>query len=103
MLFNSLHFALFFLVVFAIYYSPLLKTKQVWFLIAASLVFYAWGQPGWLFLLLFSIAINSFASWQIMKSDDQKFKIFCAATCISLNVILLACFKYAALTISVIG
>jgi alginate O-acetyltransferase complex protein AlgI len=103
MLFNSLDFALFFLVVFAIYYSPLLKTKQVWFLIAASLVFYSWGQPGWLFLLFLSIVINSFASWQIMRSDDQKFKVFCAAICIALNLLLLACFKYAALAVSVIS
>lgn len=102
MLFNSLEFALFFLAVFALYYSPPFKTKQAWFLIAASLIFYAWGQPGWLFLLLFSIALNSFASWQIMKSNDQKFKVFCAAICITLNVILLACFKYAALTLAVV-
>ncbi|CAN5458690.1 N/A [soil metagenome] len=103
MLFNSLNFALFFLVAFGLYYSPLFKTKQPWFLIAASLIFYAWGQPEWLLLLLFSIAINSFASWQILKSDDQKFKVFCAAAGITLNVILLACFKYAALTLTIVG
>ncbi|MBS1952665.1 MAG: MBOAT family protein [Cyanobacteria bacterium SZAS-4] len=103
MLFNSLEFAFFFLVVFALYYSPVFKTKQAWFLVAASLVFYAWGQPGWLFLLLLSIGINSLASWQIMKSDDQKFKVWCASICITLNVILLACFKYAALSFSVLS
>ncbi len=103
MLFNSLDFAFFFLAVFALYYSPLFKTKQVWFLVGASLIFYGWGQPEWLFLLLFSICINSFASWQILKSDDQKFKVFCSAACITLNVILLASFKYAALTLSMLG
>ncbi len=100
MLFNSLNFALFFVVVFALYYSPLFRTKQVWFLVAASLVFYAWGQPAWLLLLLFSISINSFASWQILKSDNQKLKILCSTVCIILNVFLLAAFKYAALTVT---
>lgn len=103
MLFNSPDFALFFMAVFALYYTPLLKTRQVWFLIVSSLVFYAWGQPAWLFLLIFSISINSLASWQILRSSDRKFKVLCATLCVVLNVVLLACFKYAALTISVVS
>jgi len=103
MLFNSIEFAVFSVVVCLLYYSPIFRNRQVWFLVAASLVFYSWGQPKWLLLLIFSIGINSVASWQIMSRTGRAAKITWSAACIIINVVLLASFKYAALAASLLA
>ena len=61
MLFPSEEFIFVFLpVVFAVYYLFLRKTVEAKniFLLAASLFFYAWGEPDHLFLLILVIILN---------------------------------------------
>src|ERR1700722_16345476 len=103
MLFNSIEFALFCVAVFLLYYSPIFRSRQVWLLVAASLIFYSWGQPQWLLLLIFSIGINSIASWQIMTRSARSTKIAWATAGIIVNVLMLTCFKYATLAASVLA
>ena len=59
MVFSSLYFLYLFLaVVFWAYYTrKSLKQKNI-VLIVASLIFYAWGEPVWVILLLFSAYLN---------------------------------------------
>jgi alginate O-acetyltransferase complex protein AlgI len=59
MLFSSITFLILFLpVVLLVYYCcPVIKIKN-YFLLLASLVFYAWGEPKFVLIMLLSIAIN---------------------------------------------
>ena len=67
MLFPSEVFLFVFLpLVLAVYYISLRKTKELKniFLLAASLFFYAWGEPVYVFLMIAAILIN----WQIGRA-----------------------------------
>ncbi len=55
MTFTSLQFVAFAVVVFGIYYLPMLEDFQVHLLVLASLFFYGSGQPGLLPLLVFAV------------------------------------------------
>jgi alginate O-acetyltransferase complex protein AlgI len=93
MLFNSFAFLVFFLCTFTLYYIPVFRKIQVILLIGASLVFYGWGLPQLLWLLIFSIAINSFTSFAIAKSS-ARIRIFWATAGVIFNLLLLISFKY---------
>ena len=58
MLFSSITFLFMFLpIVLAVYYLVPYKVKNIVLLIA-SLFFYAWGEPVYLFLMLYIILFN---------------------------------------------
>lgn len=97
MLFNSFEFLLFFLIVFTLYYSPLLRGKQVVLLILASFIFYSSGAAMLTLLLLGSICVNSITSFLVFKAENRKTKISLAVAGVVCNVLLLAIFKYAGL------
>jgi alginate O-acetyltransferase complex protein AlgI len=89
MSFTSWQFGLFAVVVFGLYYLPALKSLQVYVLVAASLVFYGYGQPELLPLLAVAVlgtylflilALRSRATWLPVG--------------IAFNLALLAFFKY---------
>ena len=61
-------------------------------LLFASLLFYAWGEPLYVLLMLFSIAINWFFGITLAKST--KYKQVLLTICIILNLGLLGYFKY---------
>jgi len=96
MVFSSLFFLFFFLPLNLIFYyfAPTLKAKNIVMLVF-SLIFYAWGEPVYLFLLLGM----SFADWLIalyigkqnIKSAKAKFGL--VLMCI-VNLGLLSIFKY---------
>lgn len=96
MLFSSLVFIFIFLpIVFIVSRFLNIKWQNV-FLLLASLVFYAWGEPIYVFLMLFSILINYIAGLVI---DSFKYnlvlkKIFLAFFII-IDVLILGYFKYA--------
>jgi|GEM_PF-5924928 len=61
MVFSSSVFLLLFLpIVIAIYYNPVVKARAFRnaFLLFASLLFYAWGEPIWVFIMLAAITAN---------------------------------------------
>ncbi|MBQ5565056.1 MAG: MBOAT family protein, partial [Clostridia bacterium] len=61
MVFSSLFFLYVFMaVVFLAYYLRKDVKYRNFVLIIASLVFYAWGEPVWVFMLIFSAAMNWF-------------------------------------------
>lgn len=81
--------------VFLIYKLLPIKAKN-YLLIVASLLFYAWGEPVYIILMLVSVVMNYFFARVIGASLDKKTaaKIW-LALCVVLNIGLLFVFKYA--------
>ena len=75
---------------FVYHIVPGLKAKNI-ILIVASLVFYSFGQPEYLFLLLVSVFINYAAGWAL---TGAKYRKGILAVAVLLNVGLLSVFKY---------
>ncbi len=97
MIFSSITFIGFFLpVVLLIYHClPKLNAKNFW-LFFASLFFYAWGEPLYIFLMLASICINYFSGLAIAKAafvDKGRAKTFLGIA-VAVNVAVLFVFKY---------
>ena len=95
MLFNSIEFALFFPIVFLLYWGLKKEVKiQNLFLLAASYFFYAWWDWRFLSLVILCSVTNYVAGLLMMKSHKPKIQklILCVGCCISLGV--LAIFKY---------
>ena len=97
MLFNSPEFILFFVLVFAGYYSRPLHRFQVEWLVAASCVFYAWTNPALLILLALSVAFNAVASYLIANRDSHLYKLRFVLVGVGVNLLILGFFKYAGL------
>ena len=98
MVFSSLIFLYLFLPVCLLCYglSPSLRIKNA-VLILFSLVFYAWGEPFYIFLLLGSVMVNYLLGLGIGKARDiEKPKLATAFFTVSLifNIGLLGVFKY---------
>lgn len=93
MVFSSTVFLfLFFPTLLLIYYNPFFKNRvfRNMILFLYSLLFYAWGEPVFVFLMLFSI----FVTWILgLAIEKHKQKILVGAGIIY-NVILLFVFKY---------
>lgn len=62
-------------------------------LLLASLVFYAWGEPVYIFLLLFSVAMNYVFGRLLGRENAQNRKLILALG-VALNIGLLGFFKY---------
>jgi D-alanyl-lipoteichoic acid acyltransferase DltB (MBOAT superfamily) len=75
-----------------IYYNPIFKGRKFRniFLLLASLAFYAWGEPLFVFLMIFSIFITWFLG---IKIESKKSKIVLTVG-ITYHVIVLFIFKY---------
>lgn len=92
MLFNSLQFILFFLIVTPVYY--LLPHKFRWFhLLASSCVFYMAFVPVYILILFGTIIIDYFAGILIAKTDGKKRKYYLIISLIA-NIGVLFVFKY---------
>ena len=72
MVFNSLYFLLVFLpVALLLYYVTPKKLKNI-LLVLISFVFYAWGEPQYLLVLLFSIIFNYLTGLELQELKRQK-------------------------------
>ena len=98
MLFSSPIFLFSFLpITLLVYYIFLLKTKRVknYFLLLMSLIFYAWGEPKFIIMLIVSIVINWFFGILIDKSRENKKKSrLIIALMLLANLSILIVFKY---------
>lgn len=102
MLFTSDRFAILVLITFALFYTPVLRRAQTVILIAASLVFYLVNsyeanQVGYVFLLIASIAINSYTSYGAFFSETLRQARIWATFGVIANLLILGSFKYAGL------
>ncbi len=92
MLFNSLQFVLFFIIVTTLYFS--FKHKYRWILLLiSSCYFYMAFVPVYILILLFTALIDYFAGIAIEKSDGSRKKFFLAIT-LAANIGVLGFFKY---------
>ena len=95
MVFSSVLFLFYFLPVFFIIYSLLPhKFRNIWALIA-SLLFYAWGAPIFVFVVSSVIISDFFIVNKIHSSDNHKQRRRLLAVSVIMKVGLLAYFKYA--------
>lgn len=95
MVFSSLTFLFAFLpLVLIAYYAVPLKAKNVIIMIS-GIVFYAWGEPLYVFAMLISTAIDYCAGLIINKYDDRpKIRLACLLVSLIMNLGLLGTFKY---------
>ncbi len=102
MVFSSLEFLCVFLpIVFILYCIVRNKKARNAILIIASLVFYAYGEPIYILLMLASIVVNYLLALGISKSEDHKKAILAIA--VIANIGALAVFKYAGLIVGTIA
>ena len=96
MLFSSPIFLFLFLpVVLAVHaLLPGTRAKNVWLLLM-SLIFYAWGEVLFIFLLLASTGMNYFLGLWVDRSEDLGRRKLAAGVAVAANLGLLAFFKYA--------
>lgn len=94
MVFSSSLFLLYFLPVFLLlYYISPNKIKN-YVALLASVVFYAWGAPTFIFIVLGSI-IADFYAVKLMHTSEGRTKKYLVAFSIALNIGMLLYFKYA--------
>ena len=100
MLFTSFSFFVLFVITFFIYYLPFTFFKkagsQLLILIIASLIFYGYEEPSLLFLLAFSGTINVFTSYYVTYGSIKN-RLLIATTGVTINLLILAFFKYSPL------
>ncbi len=104
MLFNSITFLFLFLpVVLAVYYIVPFKLKNIVLLIA-SLLFYAWGEPVYVLLLILSTLFNYFCGLDIKAREKEprraRLSVIFALTG---NLLILGFFKYYAFLIETVN
>ena len=95
MVFSSSIFLFWFLPIFLAVYFLVDRRYKNPVALLASLIFYGFGSPKFLFVLLLSITIDFFFVRQIDKSQEEKRRKLFLVLSVILNIGLLAYFKYA--------
>ena len=97
MVFSSLTFLYFFLPLSIVFYFVFKNVRvQNFILLLFSFIFYAWGEPVWIILLLFSGLLDYFNGLLIDKFRENKtIRLAALLNSILINLGLLATFKYA--------
>ena len=95
MLFSSIPFLFYFLpAVLMLYFLVPAKLKNA-VLLVFSLVFYAWGEPKYVFLMIATICLFYFCGIAIGRAGTKKGKKFWLTVSVVTSLALLAVFKYA--------
>lgn len=94
MLFNSPQFVLLVIVTALIYYARPFAKAQVTILTLSSFVFYAYGQPLLLLLLVISALINGVVSYRVLNERAETERRRWATIGVVANLTVLAFFKY---------
>ena len=94
MIFSSFTFLLLFMPCVLLLYRVLPAGVRMPFFLAASLLFYGWGNPAWLLLIFFSMVLN-WGGVLLMTRGGKKPSKAALAGMIVLNLLPLLWFKYA--------
>ncbi|MEN0048283.1 MAG: MBOAT family O-acyltransferase [Bacteroidota bacterium] len=96
MLFHSLEFAVFFAIVFAVYWFVLNKNLKLQnlFLLIASCVFYGWWDWRFLSLIFVSIFVDYFVGLKIHEQEDKRRRKYWLWVSLAVNLGMLGFFKY---------
>ena len=104
MIFSSIPFLFFFFPLFILLYFSLPFKYKNYILLLFSLIFYAWGEPIYILLMIFSSIVDFINGKNIEKyKDDNKKKKIYLIISIIINISLLGFFKYADFFIKVIN
>ena len=89
MVFSSLIFLVIFLpITLLVYYIAPTKLRNLWLLIV-SLIFYSWGEPVYILLMLFSILLNYVCGLLISGYEDETHRKIFLIVAVVINVGLL--------------
>ena len=91
MVFSDLFFLFAFLPAFALSY--LLARRANWVLVVFSLLFYAWGEPVYVLLMLASVGVNYVAGLIIDRGEGRQRKAALVVG-VGIDILILAVFKY---------
>lgn len=96
MLFNSITYFFFFVIVFSLYWSALRKDFrwQNLFLFIASYCFYGWWDVRFLILIFISSSVDFFLGRAIFFQTDKKKKLYLLRLAMLINLGMLGFFKY---------
>ena len=94
MVFSSMIFLWLFLPIVLILYFICKEKYRNYILLIASLIFYAWGEPKFVFVMLASIVCNWTLAILIDKSNENKRKQVYLSVAVFFNIGLLFVFKY---------
>ena len=95
MVFSSILFLLYFLPVFMLVYVLLPKKAKNYWALLVSILFYAWGAPNFLYVVLCTSILDFYLVRALYKSEKPQHKKILLTTSLVLNLGLLAYFKYA--------
>jgi alginate O-acetyltransferase complex protein AlgI len=95
MIFSSSVFLLYFLPVFLIVYNISATKYKNWILLFASLFFYAWGAPKFIFVVVGSVIVDYYIINSMYNSTKRKNRQKLLTLSIAINLGLLLYFKYA--------
>ena len=95
MLFSSIPFLYYFLPITLILYCAVPKSAKNVVLLFASLVFYGWGEPSYVFLMAGSIVMGYVAGILIEKVEHIMLRRLILITSLVISLGLLGYFKYA--------
>ncbi|MBL7882900.1 MAG: MBOAT family protein [Bacteroidia bacterium] len=94
MLFSSTLFLIYFLPIFFTLYFVLPKAVKNYFIVSASILFYAWGAPSFVFVLLSTVVVN-FTFAHLIYNRTNKIKKIFLVVAVVFNLAFLLYFKYA--------
>ena len=95
MIFSSSIFLLYFLPTFLLFYHLVSVKHKNWVLLFASLFFYSWGAPKFVFVVVSSVILDFYIVNAMYKSQIKRHQLFLLTISISINLGLLIYFKYA--------
>src|ERR1700757_1158827 len=95
MLFSSTFFLIYFLPVFFTIYFLLPTFLKNYFIVFASILFYTWGAPKFIFILLGTIVFNFCIAHLTIKLKEDKSKKLVLFFSVIVNLSFLLYFKYA--------
>lgn len=95
MVFSSILFLLYFLPVFLLVYVLLPKRAKNGWALLVSILFYAWGAPNFLYVVLGTSLLDFYLVKALYKTTQPRNKKIWLCISVSLNLGLLAYFKYA--------
>lgn len=97
MVFSSLYFLFLYLpIVLLVYHITPLKWRNLWLLVV-NLIFYGWGEPRYIVLMLFTIVLDYFMGLVVARCkerDNDKGARIAVAVALVLNLAILFFFKY---------
>ena len=95
MLFSSLLFLYYFLpITIVLYFIVPFALKNI-VLLTASLIFYGWGEPRYVILMILSIVVNYIFGLLIDRFRESQFKKYLFILCVIFNLGMIGYFKYA--------